>query len=263
VFPKRSRRLARLLAFAVVAWAGAASTARADVQLSIHDGRVSLVAKDATVRQILTEWAKVGHTRIVNLERIPGGPLTIEFTDMPEQQALDVLLRAVSGYMAAPRATAVANQSQFDRIIVIPTSSAPRAATVSPAPAPFAQLPPQPPPFSPTDEDDEPRQPGPGGPPTRGPVFSPFPQPQVVNPQQRPGAPTPTPGAVAVVGGPQQSFPAPVVGGSPAFPAAAPGAQPTSQFGGASVPGMIVQPPPQQPGQVPPGAQPRRNPNED
>jgi hypothetical protein len=41
--------------------------------LSIHDGRVSIVAKDATVRQILTEWARVGRTKIVNVERIPGG----------------------------------------------------------------------------------------------------------------------------------------------------------------------------------------------
>ena len=41
--------------------------------------------------------------KVVNVERIPGGPLTLELSDMPEAQALDVLLRSVSGYMAAPR----------------------------------------------------------------------------------------------------------------------------------------------------------------
>ena len=56
----------------------AVSTASADVQLTMQNGRVSIVAKDATVRQILTEWARVGQTKIVNVERVPGGPMTLE-----------------------------------------------------------------------------------------------------------------------------------------------------------------------------------------
>src|SRR2546421_12231808 len=104
-----------------------ASTASAEVQLSIHDGRVTLVATNVTVRQILTEWARVGQTKIVNVERIPGGPITLELRNVSEQEALDVLLRSVSGYMTAPRAAVVANASAFDRIIVMPTSVAPRA----------------------------------------------------------------------------------------------------------------------------------------
>ena len=59
-------------AFSTVALAGClslavVSAASADVRISIHDGRVSLAAKDATVRQILTEWARVGKLKIVNL----------------------------------------------------------------------------------------------------------------------------------------------------------------------------------------------------
>ena len=95
----------RVLAFLGLVSAAAVSTASADVQLSIDNGRVSLTAKDATVRQILTEWARVGQTRIVNVERIPGGPLTLELKNMPEDQALNLLLRSVSGYLAAPRPT--------------------------------------------------------------------------------------------------------------------------------------------------------------
>src|SRR5512142_2498287 len=105
-----------------------AATVSADVQLSINDGRVSLVAKDATVRQILAEWSRVGQTRIVNAERVPGGPVTLELHDVPEAQALDTILRSVSGFMAAPRAVPVANASRFDRIIVMPTSAAPASA---------------------------------------------------------------------------------------------------------------------------------------
>ena len=80
-----------------------ASTAFADVQLTMQNGRVTLVAKDATVRQILAEWAKVGHAKIVNMERVPGGPISLELINVPEAQALDVLLRSLSGYITAPR----------------------------------------------------------------------------------------------------------------------------------------------------------------
>src|SRR5256885_4954198 len=86
-----------------------AAAASADVQLSMQNGRVTIVAKDASVRQILTEWARVGHTKIVNIERIPGGPMTLELRNVPESQALEVLLRTLSGYIAAPRAVDAAN----------------------------------------------------------------------------------------------------------------------------------------------------------
>ena len=121
----------------------APSTASADVQLTMQDGRVSLVAKDATVRQILTEWARVGQTKIVNVERIPGGPMTLELNNVPEAQALDVLLRSVSGYLAAPRAGATrANLSRFDRIIVMPTLAGARPpAGAAPPPPAFQQSP--------------------------------------------------------------------------------------------------------------------------
>ena len=79
------------------------STAFADFELSIRDGRVSIVARDATVRQILAQWEKIGQTTIVNLDKISGGPVTIELKDVSEKQALEILLRSVSGYIAAPR----------------------------------------------------------------------------------------------------------------------------------------------------------------
>jgi hypothetical protein len=241
----------KIAAIGVAAWLGAGSVAFAEVQLSLQDGRVTLIAKDATVRQILTEWARVGQTKVVNLERIPGGPLTLELTDVPEQQALDVLLRALSGYMAAPRAVVASNLSRFDRIVVMPTSAPPRAPVSAAAPPPtFAQPQPQPQPQfvppQPADEDNDeppaPNVPVPGQNP-RGPVFNTFPgQPQVVTPQP--------------AGVPGTNY-------NPLQPQAPeqPGGAPTAPFGGVSVPGMVAPPPPQpgQPGQQPvPGQQPRR-----
>ena len=105
------------------------------VTLTIRDGRVTLVARDATVRQVLTEWAKVGQTRIVNLEKVPGGPVSIDLTDVPESQALRVVLRSIGGFMAAPRAVPNATLSRFDRIVIMPviaTAAAPTSSVTTP-----------------------------------------------------------------------------------------------------------------------------------
>jgi len=203
--------------------------ALAAVTVTIANGTVSVSAQDATVRQILTEWARVGQTRIVNIERVSGPPISIELTNVPEAQALDTLLRAVSGYLAAPRAAVVANASAYDRIFILPTSTGtpPRPG---PATAPGAQAF-APPPFQPPQDDqnsdDEPQQrPSPPVPqnPPRGPAFNTFPRSPAQPPQQQPPAP---PQDVQPNG-----FPAPT---APA---------------GVSTPGMVV-PSPQQPGQPP------------
>ena len=214
--------MGKSLSGAIVMCLLAASAASADVQLQLHDGRVSIVAKDATVRQILAEWARVGQTKVVNVERIPGGPLTLELSNVPEPQALDVLLRSVSGYMAAPRGTAAADLSMFDRIIVMPTAAAPRPAASAAPPAPAFQQPQFTPAAPPPDDDaDAPPAAGVQQPP-RPPVFNAFPPPQVGGP----GAS----GVPAVQGG--QAVQPSSFGGAPSAP---PG-------GGVSTPGMMTQP---------------------
>lgn len=229
-------------AFGVTACLLAVPTASADVQLRIQNGRVSLVAKDATPRQILAEWGRVGETKIVNGDRVPGGPLTLELTNVSEQQALEVVLRAISGYMLAPRAIPAANLSQFDRIIVMPTSVAPQVSQPSQV-FQQQQLQQQLPPPIGDDEDDRRAGPGPAVPSPRGQMFNPFPQPQVMDPRAAPSA-TGGPGAVATPGTQRPPI---------AFPgaAAAPNV-PTGPFG-SSRPGEIVQPPQPQPGGQPGG----------
>jgi len=172
---------------------GAAVAARADVQVSIQNGKVSITAKDAMVRDILAEWGRVGRTRIVNGEKVTGGPLTLQLVDVPEEQALRTVLRSVSGYVAAPRATVEAGASRFDRILVMPTSTAPPPSPANRGNTPPAQ---QAPVFQPRvipdaqpQEDDQngaavmPNIPGlPPTPNAPRPVFNPFPQPQISNP---------------------------------------------------------------------------------
>ena len=116
------------------------SGAAADVSLTLADGRVTVVARNATVRQVLAEWARVGGTRIVNLERVGGAPDSFELRNVPESKALVVILRSVAGYIAAPRPASSPGASIYDRILILPTSvaSAPvgplRAGPTPPAP---------------------------------------------------------------------------------------------------------------------------------
>ena len=127
----------KTVALTVFVWLAVGSYAFADVQLSFRDGHVSIVATDATVGQILAEWAKIGQTTIANVERIPRDRLTIQLENVTESRALDVVLRTVSGYITAPRAVGVPNASRFDRIIIMPTSTVmmASASTVMPASA--------------------------------------------------------------------------------------------------------------------------------
>lgn len=112
------------LFFGFLLLACSASPCRAGgLQLSMQDGRISIDAQDVTIRQILAEWSRVGKTRIVNVERLDGGPITIKFDGLPERQALDIILRNVPGYIAAPRATFVANGSMYDTILIMATTT--------------------------------------------------------------------------------------------------------------------------------------------
>src|SRR3954453_4745390 len=123
-----------------------ASPVFADISVAMHDGRVSIVARDATVRQILTEWARIGQTKIVNVDKIPGGPVTLVLENVTEMHALEILLRPLSGYIAAPRPVAAANLSTYDRIIVLPKLAEARPAMPVSAAASSAMLPSAPPP---------------------------------------------------------------------------------------------------------------------
>lgn len=127
---------------------------RADAQqlsLQIQNGFVTLDAQNVTVRQILAEWARVGGARIVNGEKVAGAPVTLQLNRVPERQALDTILRGVSGYMAASRQVPSTGASGFDRILILPTSSAPRGnpppannAFQRPTPMPVQAVEPEP-----------------------------------------------------------------------------------------------------------------------
>jgi hypothetical protein len=133
-----------------------AASAQSPVSLQFHnDGTLTLKARDVPLRTILQEWARSGRTMFVNADRVTGAPMTIELTNVPERDALAILLRGTSGYIVGARPTAAAGASAFDRIMILPQSSTPPTARVvssSPTPTP---PPPAPVAFVPGDPDDQ------------------------------------------------------------------------------------------------------------
>jgi hypothetical protein len=122
------RILAAALALAVCA---ALAHAQSPLRLQISGGRVTLHAQNVPVRTILAEWARIGGAQIVNGDRVAGAPVTLDLEGVPERQALEIILRGVSGYVVAAREPGASGASMYDRIMILPTSVAPR----NPAPA--------------------------------------------------------------------------------------------------------------------------------
>jgi len=189
----------RLLVTAALLLAGAAPARAQSVALEFKEGRVKLVTQNAPVSLILAEWARRGRTTIVNGERVPGPPATLELNDVTEKEALDIILRTASGYLMAARETPTAGASAYDRILILPTSRVTNTSSVPPPAAQAAQAVQS----AIVDDDDDGPPPPPAGPGQRIPpnlppgVRLPPPQqdpnrvpPQSEEPESRP-APTP------------------------------------------------------------------------
>jgi hypothetical protein len=126
-------------AFVVVMLALVATPASAgELKLTINNGLVTVIADGVPVSQILSEWARIGQTKIVNGEKVMT-LVNLELIDVPEKKALEIVLRSASGFMAAERKELLAGASRFDRIMVLPFSQPPAYS-----PMPVAQSMPQP-----------------------------------------------------------------------------------------------------------------------
>ncbi|MGH9163400.1 MAG: hypothetical protein ACRD2X_25865 [Vicinamibacteraceae bacterium] len=126
------RRL--VLGFALVPALAAAQSGK--VQLSLTDTGVTLIAQDATPREILTEWKRVTGANIVGLEGLAGVPLTLRLENVSEREALDAVLRSIAGRMYVDRDQPASGQSQFDRIVLVPAQAKPATAATASARSP-------------------------------------------------------------------------------------------------------------------------------
>lgn len=247
----------RIAPFVALLVAASAPAAASDVQVSLKDGRVTILADNVPVRKILEDWARVGQIRIVNLDKLMGPPVSLRLDDVPEKDALDVLLRSAAGYVAAPRSMNLAGASRFDRILILATSRPPAASSASAPPTGQAPQPIVPQPAADDSTEEE------GG------ELMPSPPPGMMQPGM-PGAsgplqlqpnPTPFPGTAGAgdqPAAPQQPLMLPRPGIVPMPQSSQPGAYPTTTAPGTQpVPGptsitpstgTAQKPPPKKPG---------------
>jgi hypothetical protein len=142
---------------ALLFFLGSAGSASGQVlSIEFHDGRVKLTAENVPVSRILAEWTRVGGTQIVHGDRIPGAPLTLQLVDIPERQALDILLRNAAGYMVLARDPNSQGASSFEKIMVLATTSRAPAAAALPQPAPQPAQFREPEPIEEVEEDEPP-----------------------------------------------------------------------------------------------------------
>ena len=130
-----------LLLAASVAFAAAAPASvqaqQPGVRVTFTDGRVSVIAENATVLDILREWSRVGGSTFVRAEQIPSTErLTLRLENVTETRALEVLLRSAAGYMAGPRKPA--GLSTIGTVVIMPVSI---AASVPQGPAAMQPIP--------------------------------------------------------------------------------------------------------------------------
>ena len=225
--PSYNDGMRRNFVAALLCLLGSAGIASAQaLSLEFHDGRIKLTAENIPVSRILAEWARVGGTQIVNGERIPGAPVTLQLVDTPERQALEIVLRKCRR-LHGPRP----RRELKGRVRLREDHGPPDDIAGSRAAAALPQPAPPPPQFREPEPEVEEEEPAPGGPPPN------FPRGRVPNVNVPPpgGAQTPEDGDEA---SPEDEEPQPPPPGNP--------------FGvvpGGERPGTINRPPPRSPGE--------------
>jgi len=86
--------------------------------------RMTLIARDMSVSRILDRWSQIGGTVVVNGAAVQGGPVSLQLNDVPEREALEILLRSVDGYIVAEREDGSSGASSISKILILKKSAA-------------------------------------------------------------------------------------------------------------------------------------------
>jgi hypothetical protein len=101
------------------------------LDISFNAGKVTIVAENVTLAEILGEWSRKGGSTFINAERLPGTPVMLtEFKDQPEADVLRALLDEAPGYGAAMRSPA-GGASTVQTVWILAVRERPVSATSS------------------------------------------------------------------------------------------------------------------------------------
>ena len=112
----------------VLAAGGASVAAAEELRIAIGGGRVTLIADDAALGDVLAAWARAGGTRFAGAGPIEAARVSLHLVDCDEAQALRWLLQPAAGYVATWRARSDPGASRYERVEI-------RAASVPPRPS--------------------------------------------------------------------------------------------------------------------------------
>jgi hypothetical protein len=133
----RSRSLTAALFAGLLATVTVSTQAPGPRQLELsfdQEGHVTLIANNVTLREILAEWSRRGGTRIINLDKLAGGPIDfpIRFENAGEMEVMQALLRGVAGKAYVPRVVGSPGASRLEIVHLTPTSNATGAVVAAP-----------------------------------------------------------------------------------------------------------------------------------
>ena len=129
-----TRTAVRTLLVAAAVLAAASPAVGQTPEVSFRAGRVTITARDTPLAAILDAWERQGGSRFVDAGRLANRSISVHMVEVPEREALRVLLRSAGGYVAVPRTSRQPGASAFDRIFIMAGSGRPQAAPV-PGPA--------------------------------------------------------------------------------------------------------------------------------
>ena len=126
------------------------------LDLTFNNGRVTLIAQNVTLQEILAEWTRRGGCPFVGADKIIGGKLPpLQYDNQPELTVLESLLRTMAGYVPMPRRAGHPGASSFEAVYVLavsrPTTTLPSsgmgngmpvAAPLMMQPSPIDEIPP-------------------------------------------------------------------------------------------------------------------------
>ena len=106
------------LAFAIALYPAIAGAQTPHVSLVLDERGVTLDARDATLREVLSEWERVGGMKVLNAEVLGERRVTLQLNAVAEREALDIVLRDLAGYVLGLRAASANALSEFGTLVL-------------------------------------------------------------------------------------------------------------------------------------------------
>jgi hypothetical protein len=94
----------------------------ASVQIGFSGGRVSVLAVNAPVSEVLTAWAREGRTQVFGAEYVTARRITINLNNVAEGDALAAIVGSPSWYTTVAREPAP-SESALGRIVILPDAA--------------------------------------------------------------------------------------------------------------------------------------------